>query len=222
MNQTTKFAAPVLFSLLQLASKTPANEPLASGVQRALAPRAAAEIERVGRNLGMQVSYVCSKPLFDGFLVFEAPQRDWVLTTAAQDPLLVDRDGFPVPQATLAALERLNRAGVDFPVIYLAHEVQKGKLRPGEQPTADLLAPPGPAQVLRTSKGFAKTGASLWRTALAPLRASSAVVVGAAAGLAGLDPIVLGARVPFGASVAPGSMADWFYLAHWIYNPQET
>jgi len=173
-------------------------------------------------------------PLFSGLRVYQGQRYDWVLVNLAEDPLFHDRDGFPVPRRILDHLGTVERAGVDFDALYLAHEMEKGRIREGEQLTADALLPPPPRSVERLSHQLGKASGALWAVAAAPLVVS--LVAGAAVGAAALmaapalavagascmslDPILLGTKVAPGKPVRPGEPACWFYLAHWAYGEE--
>jgi hypothetical protein len=142
-----------------------------------------------------------------------------------------------VPRAERAALQRLVDAGIDFPMIYIAHEVPKGRLAIPEgrerdfqpttvdQATADAAVGPVPlpeattaladrlghrAHLLQRVMRIALVGAGA--IAAAPFVLAGAAAVGAVGALA-LDPIVFGV-VPAGEPV-PGELSAWYILAQW-------
>ena len=96
---------------------------------------------------------------------------------------------------------------------------------------AELLPPP-PPRVERTSRALGDAARTLWAAAAAPLGIAGAVGLGlgalvvatgaiAGAGLAVLDPILLGVVVAPGRPVVVGEQAAWFYLASWTYAEEE-
>ena len=177
------------------------------------------------REESLPVTYLGTSPLFSGHRVYCGHDSDWALFNLCDDPLFHDRDGFPVPSSVLQTLRRIENAGVDFDALFVAHEVKSGAIREGEAPRLESLLPPPPGSMTRLSDQLGKVSDALWAVATAPLAlgatlgAASAIAV-AGAGLMTLDPILFGAVVATGRSVAPGEMAGWFYLARWTYGEE--
>jgi hypothetical protein len=183
------------------------------------------------REEGLAVPYLGAMPLFSGHRVYPGRQYDWVLVNLAEDPLFHDRDGFPIPTAILERLRAIERAGVDFDALYVAHELEKGRIHDGQPLTAEMLQPPPPKAVEQLSARLGDAAPRMWATAAVPLLASAAVsaaiasaavmvgpaLIAAAATCMTLDPILLCTIVAPGRSVQPGEAACWFYLSHWRY-----
>lgn len=193
--------------------------PLTSPELRARAER----IVRHGQAHKLDVFPVAVAPLFAGWRLYPRGARyDYVFCNVAEDPLFHDPDRFPIPQATLAQLERLHTTGLgrEFDLLYVVHEVEKGSVREGEPLDPDKLVPPSP-RVRRSSERMGRVSLGLWLGAAAPLLAGVGAAVASpaiafAAPLA-LDPLLLGAVVAPGRAVREGEMAVWFYLAQWSY-----
>jgi len=143
--------------------------------------------------------------------------------------------GTEPPGRQRRALARLLAAGLDFPAIYVAHELPRGRLQvPGVHGGGDLAGPPrfhaidpaasrrlldpvpAPAGAVAVADRLGGLAGGLLRLlgAAVPIGAATASVVGAAA--MRLDPIVFGAWTVHG-STAPGAPAAWFLLARWAY-----
>ena len=178
--------------------------------------------------------YLGTMPLFSGHRVYPGRRYDWILVNLAEDPLFHDRDGFPVPGRILDHLRAVKRAGIDFDALYVAHEIEKGKIREGKPLTVAALLPPSPRSVERLSHQLGKASEALWAVAAAPLVVSlvagaavgagaliaAPVLAAAAASCMTLDPVLLGTTVASGKPVRPGEPACWFYLAHWAYGEE--
>jgi hypothetical protein len=185
-----------------------------------------------GKRAGLPVRSIGAMPLFAGYRYYAAEPHDWVLVNLADDPLVRHPEGFPIPRETLRGLRALRRAGVALDAIAVAHELPKGRLRPGEPLTLDLLRP-GPSRAAgQAALRLGQMAWGAWLAATLPLRAAgllgvgataAAAAAGAAAGaaLAGLDPILFGAIVEPGRPVQPGTPARWLYLDHWAYDETE-
>lgn len=179
---------------------------------------------------GLDIEYLGSGPLLSVPRLYGEGSAPWILTPAERDPMVSGR--LPIPARQAATLCQLVDVGMDFPAIYLAHQLEPV---PGAKPDRSafdrhrplsrrevehlLGPPPAPAATRRTA-------ARLERTAGATTRAARAVGVGVAVGVAapflavgavfeGLDPAVLGALTLPGHGYRPDTPAAWFLLAHW-------
>src|SRR5690348_12720837 len=86
----------------------------------ALERRSTKVVDRA-RDAGVSITYMGMGPLFAETRAYPGPGTDWVIgpVTSGSDAV--------VPRAERAALQRLVDAGIDFPMIYIAHEVPKGQ-----------------------------------------------------------------------------------------------
>lgn len=79
------------------------------------------------------------------WLLLPGAGYDWVFMPITADPLYHDRRGFPMPRTLIKKLKQMKRQGIDFDQLWIAHEVQPGRLQPGQKLTvADLMPPPLP------------------------------------------------------------------------------
>lgn len=193
--------------------------------------RQAPTIVRRARDAGADIEYLGVAPLFAETRLYGGVGTDWVLAP------VTDKDGAVVPRKERLTLERLARAHIDFPLMFIAHEVTR-------EATANLPAlPPGDHMVIEASVGkalvgpvpepqaslrladrlnrrshqalaaAARTGRVVGTAAAIAAVAPVALVGGALASLATLDPIILGA-VP-ALSPREEEPAAWFVLARW-------
>lgn len=161
------------------------------------------------------IDYLGIAPLFTDTRLYHGPKTDWVLSLADDDPQAVG--GLPVPRAQLRNLRKLVKAGLDFPVLYIAHEVPRAatagvglepKISPTAAPTRSGLvvkqasftpiaretaarlvaAPPPPVRTTRTSKALG----TITHTTLRGL-GTAAKGVGIAAAAVAAAPLALGA-----------------------------
>lgn len=197
--------------------------------------RSSPQLVKTAERAGVDISYLGIAPLFDEPRAYAGPQTDWIIRLA--DPT----DGI-IPADQLDQLQRLVHAGLDFPRIYVAHEIPKDRLAlttgTNDPPmTLDEAAAehavgpvPPPAEtsavaaqlghrsqqlltILRAALPIAGAiAAAPFVIAAAPLLAAGAVVAGLAAGL---DPIVFGV-IPAG-DLAPGEPAAWYILTQWTW-----
>lgn len=182
-------------------------------------------------NAGVDIAYVGVSPLFDGARAYTGPETDWIFTPADGRT-----DGF-IPTAERDSLRRLIHAGIDFRLVYVAHEIRKGQLTvsAGDSGTdrpqwatldrtaaADAIGPIPPAagaarEAERLGRGSQHLLAALGKAlpVAGAVLAAPLLLAGAAVGAlaAGLDPIVFGA-IPAGRPTA-GQPAAWYVLARW-------
>jgi len=175
---------------------------------------------------GVGIEYLGIGPLFAEPRTFVGEETDWVLGPAQPSDTVV-------PKAQAAALGRLSQSGLDFPVLYVAHELPKGRVPESATAAVGSVIPvatsevaemvgsaPPPASVvelgdrlaLRARQVFAAMGKAV--PIIGAVAAAPFLLVGAAvAGLATLDPIIFGA-VP-AVSARSGEPAAWYVLARW-------
>jgi hypothetical protein len=172
---------------------------------------------------GVDVTYLGIAPLFDEPRAYAGPRTDWIIRPA------VDRSDAVVPAAERARLQRLLQAGIDFPLVYVAHEIHKGQVAVPAGPVAldhataaaavGPVPPPADATALAARLGHSSEQLLAFlrgalriagATAAAPFVLAGAALSGLAAGL---DPIVFGV-VP-ASQPLPGQPAAWYVLARW-------
>jgi hypothetical protein len=211
--------------------------PLTKATSRPLVASRVVSLERqsthtvaTARRAGHEVEYLGINPLFGEPRLYSGAQTDWVLAPATREADTI------VPARERRILEQLSESGLRFPLIYIAHEVERhdnlirdvGKdhvvLNPEE--IDELVAVPPPAgsvelgdklagRTVRIAKGM-RRGAVAAGTAVAGIAAAPVMLAGGAiAALATLDPIILGA-VP-AVSAASGEPAAWYVLAQWYW-----
>jgi hypothetical protein len=186
--------------------------------------------------VGIELECLGVHPLFTGTRLYTGPDRSWVLAPAGDDPHL-RRGELALPGPERRALARLLDAGLDFPGVYVAHEVDTGRLagaglarsvnRPGTFVSIDpatslrLVDPvPVPARTARVARQLGAGAGALLRV-LGLAAPAAGAVAGAAVSAGGaamralaLDPIVFGAWT-LDRRTDPGTPAAWFVLARW-------
>jgi len=208
-----------------LAPELPGDRALVPGPprQRALATRAW-HVQAQAVRSRLPVRYLGSMPVFGGHRVYSGSRTDWVLLNVADDPLLGDRHGFPIPEHILKELRRTARE-IDFDAVFVAHEVPRGAIAEDRPLPAEAVLPPPPRTVQGLSAGLGAAGVVLWSFAALPPVGSgllASLLAGATALLGGasLDPVLLGVVTAPNRPADPGEPAAWFYLGHWAYNAE--
>jgi hypothetical protein len=187
-------------------------------------------ISRASR-AGLDISYQGIAPLFAETMAYSGDGSDWVISPVSPSEISV------VPRSQQEVLRRIDASGIRFPVLYIAHEVPKGRafekldvdlqsvrqLHPSEVP--QLVGPTPPPvgatelanrlstradQVLTVIR---RASAIAGATAMAALAAPVVLVGTAAAAISTIDPIIFGA-VP-AVSAREGEPAAWYVLARW-------
>jgi hypothetical protein len=198
----------------------------------ALEKRTPRLVERA-QQAGVEIEPLGTSRLFQDARLYSGLDTDWVMAPAST------LDDAIVPRHEMRRLQRLHDAGVDFPMMYIAHEIPKERTRdiwehvgqPDgplalEASTASSLVGPVPAPATavevrdRLSARSTQMLTALRRGSLAAgavalgvVAAPVALVGGALAGLATLDPIVIGAIPARRGEV--GEPAAFFILARW-------
>ena len=204
----------------------PANPALRVVRRVATLDRRAPNIVRQAHEVDVDITYLGIAPLFDEPRAYGGPTTDWVIAPVTAEAQEV------VPRRERQTLQRLIEASIDFPLVYVAHELPKGRL---DVPEFNSAAPipvdraavrmaaidvPAPMTTVELSQRLGRSSAQLLAVIGKALPIAGAVVAapfvvaGAALGaLARLDPIILEV-VPDGAG-APGEPAAWFVVARW-------
>jgi hypothetical protein len=191
--------------------------------------REATQNIEVARAAGVSIDFLGFAPLFQEPRSYVGDGTDWVLMPARPN------DTDYIPKAQAQALIKLDKAGLLFPVLYVGHEVPKGRLpvpssttpgsslvvSPIEAASAVGEVPPPVATVdlAQRLNDRAKQVFGLMAKAVPVLgivvAAPFVLAAGAVASLATLDPVIFGA-IPAG-SLAPGEPAAWYVLVRWAW-----
>jgi hypothetical protein len=212
-----------------------------SGASKALVATAG-EVAARATASGVTITFLGYQPLFSGVRVYAGIHHDWVLASAADDPL-IRRGELAIPKAELRTLRRMLDAGLDCQAVYLAHEIPKGRLV--LQGQAHALVPgipqsidpatgervvdrvPVPPRTVAIARHVGNTAGALL-TVLAAARivgrgtgraahaATAAGIRAATAAVQGLDPVVFGAWTA-GQPPQPGVPAAFFELVRFTY-----
>jgi len=212
-----------------------------SGASQALVAMAG-EVAAQAAAVGVTITFLGYQPLFSGVRVYAGVHHDWVLASAADDPL-IRRGELAIPKAELRILRRMLDAGLDCQAVYLAHEIPKGRLV--LQGQAHALVPgiprsidpatgervvdrvPVPPRTVAIARHVGNT-AGAFLTVLAAARmvgrgtgravsaATAAGMSATAAAVQGLDPVVFGAWTA-GHPPQPGVPAAFFELVRFTY-----
>ena len=215
----------------------PARSAPAQTVRRIAAlDRSSPRLVNIAARAGVDITYLGIAELFAEPRAYPGQHTDWIIGPAGSSDTVI-------PMVQKERLQKLVHAGIDFPMVYVAHEIPKGQIAmPGEttdtanprpvtldQPTAaQAIGPvPPPAGTSALAERLADSSQRLLDVlrAAAPIAgaiAAAPVVIAAApfalAGAvlaAGLDPIVFGV-IPAGAPVQ-GQPAAWYRLAQWAW-----
>jgi hypothetical protein len=238
MSNNTTYRPPDVNVMLQaMLSRQPvgdtlvptAKAELAIRQRQALARRATGVVEDA-RQVGVELEYLGAQPLFSTPRLYEAEPNDWIIGPAN------DKNDLVVPRREQAILKNLVAEDIDFPLVYVAHEIPKAKTteivkvdatKHTEIETEDaerLVTVPEPVDAAQLGEKLGQRShqvmRGLRRTAIAGgvvvagLAAAPVIVAGATlAGLAQLDPIIIGA-IPAG-EPREGQIAGWFVLCRW-------
>lgn len=81
--------------------------------------------------------------LFSSIRVYPGLSTDWLIAPLVNDPAFrANNNKLCVPKKVKASLVACVKAGIDFDVIFIAHEIPKNSIRPGTPLDLNLLLPP--------------------------------------------------------------------------------
>jgi hypothetical protein len=177
---------------------------------------------------GVDITYLGIAEVFAEHRAYPGQHTDWIIGPAGSSDTVI-------PLAEKKQLQKLLYAGIDFPLVYVAHEIPKGQIampdeientgdpRPvtlDQQTAAQAIGPvPPPAGTSALAERLARHSQRLLDVLGTAVSAAGAIAATpfalAGSALAGLDPIVFGV-IPAGAPI-PGQPAAWYALAQWAW-----
>jgi hypothetical protein len=187
--------------------------------------RQAPTIVHQAQQAGVEITYLGINPLFAETRLYPGIDTDWTLAPAMRPDDLV------VPRPEREALERLAEADLHFPLIYVAHEVDKAETKSllsaddthvalDSQKAAEVIPDvPKPAEAVDLAKRLARVATKVLATMRqgAVVGGQAALAVAAAPfmviGSLAVDPIIIGA-IP-AVTAEEGELAAWYVLARW-------
>jgi hypothetical protein len=200
-------------------------QPAAKWRTATLERQAPALVEKA-REAGAAIEYLGIGPLFAEPRLYRGDTTDWILAPANDESPVV-------PRSERKALTCLRDAGVEFPLIYVAHEIPSDPnyrrsvsatglpVSINDVQAAALIGPvPPPRDAVELSERLARRSSQVLAAARRGVATAGAIAVSPLALMgsivaAGLDPIVLGA-IP-ATSKVQGQPAAWYVLAKWTW-----
>jgi hypothetical protein len=201
------------------------------------------DVCETAKAIGVPITPLGVQALFDETRLYQGTDSDWALAPAEDDAHL-KAGPLPIPRRQLAQLKRLPESGLNFPAVFVAHEIPKGAATPSALPARrtstaidvargfrsitpraaqELVGPPPlPARPVRRSKQLGSAATEVFKLMGQSLPVMAGLAVGAALAPLALvsvfesDPIVFGA-VPLYDSLAPGTPAVFFELVRWTW-----
>lgn len=177
----------------------------------------------------LPVRYVGLAPAYKGVQLYQGANTEVVMMNLSEDPLYYENGGRSVmPKVVIGELQRILNHGCDFEAVYVAHEVPKGSVQPGEPVPLEVIVPPPPPRMRKRLSHLEGLMATYWggvRTAIR-LASGGALVAGAALiaapaalvmATASLDPILFGLHVDWEHEVEGMPVALWYYLTSWVW-----
>jgi hypothetical protein len=186
--------------------------------------------------LALPVRFIGYAPVSNDTQVFRGVASDCALMPLTRDPLYyASGNKLLIPEAALADLARIHRAHLDFEALFIAHEVPKNSLMPGQAVPLEVLAPPPPPHLSKQLVRVETVNRLFWTAFRGGLRglamgaAFAAVLPAAAVGIAGaaligaasMDPVIFGLNFDRSKTVNGQPLAMWYYLTHWYWPPAQ-
>ena len=190
------------------------SHPLTS-IQQPLINRAK-RVKSISIEKGIPLPILGTNPLFDGVKLVTNTTPNWALYNLSHDPLW-QTGKFPIPRQHLRRLNRLYRGGVEFDVLYIAHELPADFNYKNDYLELKWIKPPPPKTALQLAQKFGVTAdvmVSIYAAAIRkPIQALTVAVNNTSVTLR--DPILMGTIIPPGVNPDEGVPAVWFLLAAW-------
>jgi len=186
------------------------------------------EVDRISKASRLPIQFLGYRPLFRGSLVYEGRTSDWAIMNLTADPFFQEHNRLLyAPRRVIRDIQKFDSLGLSFDAIFIAHELPKGSVRPGEQVPFELLAPPPPAAVERRLAFLEKNSMSVWKWVERFVGAEAKVGAAASVGVAvaairvaaavAYDPILFGVHFDRTWHVGCEPIGLWYYLTHWYW-----
>lgn len=191
--------------------------------------RTSPRLVKTANRAGVDITYLGIAEVFAEHRAYPGQHTDWIIGPAGSSDTVI-------PLAEKKQLQKLVHAGVDFPLVYVAHEIPKGQIAiPDEmtdtahpqpvtldkQTAVRAIGPiPPPAGTSALAERLANHSQRLIdmlgaAVSVAGTIVAAPVALAGAALAAGLDPVVFGV-IPVGAPT-PRQPAAWYALAQWAW-----
>lgn len=174
---------------------------------------------RIGQKENLPIQFIGYAPTFKGTRIYEGPTYDWIMMNLDEDPqYLKFGRKLVAPRVVVEQLTKMHRCGISVDHIYIAHEVPKGSVKPGQEVPLEAILPPLPAEKVKRVSGYADNADRVWRILTAGLVGIADAALSLAALPLGLDPVL------FGVLTDPSTKSEfgmWYYLTHWLWKAEE-
>lgn len=179
---------------------------------------------RLTHKEALPTRFVGYAPMFKGMRIYEGPTHDWVMMNLDEDPqYLKFGKKLVAPRMVVDQLTKMRASGLSADHIYIAHEVQKGSIKRGQEVPLEAILPPPPVEAAKRVSGYADNANRVWKI----LTAGVVGIAGAAMTLAtlplglGLDPVLFGVLTDPSTKMESSEFGMWYYLTHWLWETEE-
>jgi hypothetical protein len=173
-------------------------------------------VRSISAEKGIPLPILGIRPLFDQVRLVTQTTPHWALYNLSHDPLW-QNGKFPMPRRHLRRLKHLYRIGVEFDVLYAAHELPVEFDPENDALELELFKPGPPRAALQLAQRLGVITDGILSTYAAAIRRpiQALTVVSRHSSSVLQDPVLMGAVIPSGVNPEEGIPAVWFLLAAW-------
>lgn len=171
-------------------------------------------------------------PVFSGTRIYRGRDCDWAMMHLGDDPVFCFHgQRLYAPRPVIEQIEMIVEAGIEFDAIFIAHEIPKGSVKPGEPVPLELIMPPPHPQVRKRLNWLESMIIRWWsfvtkvlEGTLETIAITTASIATAAIGVAALaaqDPVLFGVQFDETWQANGQPVGMWYYLTNWYWPEDE-
>lgn len=148
--------------------------------------------------------------------VYPGEKTDWAIMSLKRDPTYYSNGKrMIVPGAVAQQIKNIVNAGVEFDAIYVAHEIPKSSIKPGQDVPIELIAPPAPPEALRRVRKLSSAAEKFWKGIGTATVATAASFTLPLAFLGTADPVLFGVNINEEWRMKNIPIGMWYFIARW-------
>ena len=174
------------------------------------------EIETITRDNSLSVRFLGYNILPKQVCVYPGEKSDWAIMNLKSDPVFyANGESMIIPDKVALQIRTIVNAGIEFDAIYIAHEIPKSSVKPGQPVPLELIAPPPPPETMYRVRKLGNEVDKFWKKIAAISTTTVAATAAAFAALTPVDPVLFGVNINEAWKLKNTPVGMWYYIARW-------